>query len=384
MKALVACKAIPPSNRFVESVIPKSDWCPLKFGQCLKCGLLQLISPMPYDIVRSRHPWLSYSEPEAHLDALVDRLKPSLKSNTRVIGITTNDDSTLARFSRLGNFSTYRYDIHNDLGLTESCAGLESIQNAFNSGLAAALTARHGKADLLVVRYLLEHAHSPRSLLTELGLLLAPGGKIVLEVPSCEKFIESCDYNSIWEEHVSYFSQHTFSEILRCSGFEVKQIHLKDYPLEDSLVAIAVKADRPQSADAIPLAEELRSAQRFSETFSITRDRYREFFGTLRNKGKGIALFGAGHFAAMFLNLHELGNLVDFVVDDNPNKQGCLMPGTRVPIFGSDRLSECDICMLCINPDKEEQVVSKYQAFINAGGEFSSIFERSKLALRLS
>src|SRR5262245_2219314 len=80
----------PPSNRFLRPADGTEERHPLLLGQCQACTLLQLIEPMPVEMVRSRFEWLTYSEPEGHLDQLVERLAklPGLTPEAKIIGLT--------------------------------------------------------------------------------------------------------------------------------------------------------------------------------------------------------------------------------------------------------------------------------------------------------
>jgi hypothetical protein len=102
-------------------------------------------------------------------------------------------------------------------------------------------------------------------------------------------------------------------------------------------------------------------------------------FGRWRTQGKRVAVFGAGHLAAKFVNLLSLGELVDYIVDDNAHKQQLLMPGSRLPIRGSGVLLDGDIrrCLLSLNPESEQKVRAKMGTFLERGGEFLSIFALS-------
>src|SRR5438132_6475176 len=120
----------PPSNRFLLGPDERSECNSLKLGCCRTCGLAQLLSPMAIEMVRSRHAWITYNEPEGHLDRLVDVVATTaaITPHTRLIGLSYKDDSTLARFSKRGAASTYRLDPVNDLDIQESLAGLETLQ----------------------------------------------------------------------------------------------------------------------------------------------------------------------------------------------------------------------------------------------------------------
>ena len=251
--------------------------------------------------------------------------------------------------------------------------------------LAGELAAKHGKADLLVARHVLEHAHAPARFLQALGGLLAPGGRLVLEMPDCRKFIDACDYSFVWEEHICYYSPRTAVDVARRNGFAEVETLVYPYALEDSLVAILRPATDPAgTADDATLAQDLAAGRRFAAAFEAVRLRYRRHFDALRQAGQRIAVFGAGHLAAKFLNLLGLRDSVEYVIDDNPNKLGLTMPGSRLPIVGSSRLPEVDLCMLSLSPESEQKVLATHATSLHRGGRFASIFARSPLALRLS
>ena len=372
----------PPSNRFERAGAGTTETHPLVLGQCAACGLLQLLEPMPPAMARSRFEWLTYNEPEGHLDELVARLcrLPGVGPASRIAGVTYKDDTTLARFKRLGYANTYRYDMAADLELRDPCAGLESIQGAMDEARAGALAARHGLADLLVVRHILEHAHRPAAFLRLLRALVKPGGRLVCEMPDCAKFVHACDYSFVWEEHIAYFSRQTLAGLLDSAGVEVESAHLFPYPLEDSLIAVVRNAKPAAAARARgDLDAALADGQAFARRFAGMGERMRRLFGRWRLDGKRVAVFGAGHLAAKFVNFFALGALLECVIDDNPRKQTLLMPGSRLPIRGSAELASrpIDICLLSLNPESEQKVLAKNQSFLARGGRFLSIFALS-------
>jgi hypothetical protein len=372
----------PPSNRFVRPDAPDEEAHPLVVGQCPECGLIQLIDPMPFSMVKSHFDWVAYNEPEGHLDELVARLRglPGLSPDSRITGLTYKDDSTLARFNRAGYVNTFRYDLAADLGLGDPCAGLESVQAALSESLASGLAARHGRAEVLVARHVLEHAHDPTSFLGAVAKLVKPGGYLVFELPDCTKFVRACDYSFIWEEHIAYFSSHTLSKLVHNAGLMIHETKLYPYPLEDSLVGV-VRNQPPGTQPAVRegLEAALGEGRNFAERFSGLRERLQTAFRSWRGRGKRTAIFGAGHLAAKFVNLFSLREWLECIVDDNPRKQALLMPGSRLPIVGSAALGSgaIDLCLLSLNPESEQKVLAKNRAFVERGGQFLSIFALS-------
>lgn len=370
----------PPHNRFLKAREIVRDRHPLVIGVCGKCGLIQLKDPMPPSMVRSHHEWLTYNEPEGHLDALVEHLAARIAPDAKIFGLSYKDDSTLARFEKLGYGATFRYDMKADLGINDPCAGLETIQALMTEEQAAELAMKHGKADLLIVRHVLEHAHDPSGFMKALGKLVNPGGKIVFEMPDCRKFVDACDYSFVWEEHISYFSQSTMKGFAFRNGFAVEEMLAYPYPFEDSLIAVLTAGNA--SRETLPDEAEIASARRFAAHFDSAKKAYRDYFSRLHASGKHIAVFGAGHLAAKFLNLFDLKDFFDYVIDDNPHKQGLAMPGSGLPIVDSSHLPETDLCMLSLSPESEQKVLARQQAYVQYGGRFFSIFALSPSALK--
>jgi SAM-dependent methyltransferase len=337
---------------------------------------------MPASMVRSHHSWLTYNEPEGHLDTLVRHLTQLVGTDASIHGLTYKDDSTLARFNRHGYGRTYRYDMQSDLGVDDARAGLETVQSIIDEVLVNNLVRKHGTADLLIVRHLLEHAHAPTQFLRALSGLLAPGGKLVLEVPDCRKFINACDYSFIWEEHISYFSPQSIERFASHNRFSAIETQVFPYPLEDSLVVVMQPSkDDFAPTDDVDLEHELDANQRFGGRFEVIRQRYRTHLESLRLSGQRVAVFGAGHLAVKFLNLFDLKDCVDCVIDDNPHKQGLVMPGSGLAIVGSSKLQEIDLCLLALSPESEQKIFTKQQGYIQGGGRFASIFALSPLAI---
>lgn len=383
VKPLLDFDQQPPSNRFFREGEPQSESHSLALGQCAACGLVQLVGPMSENMVRSHHAWISYNEPEGHLDQMVDDLirMTGLKSDARIVGLSYKDDTTLARFNRRGFANTYRYDMEQDLGIADPLAGLETIQCATKAERADALAKKHGQADLLLVRHLLEHAHAPKRFLDALGRLVKPTGSLVFEMPESKKFLATCDYSFVWEEHIAYFTIETLRRFIQHARFDPWALTTYEYPLEDSLVAVVRPVSSGKNADE-PAAAEIALGDQYGKHFAQARERTRADLSRLKNEGKRVAVFGAGHLAAKFLNLFDLQDLVYCVIDDNPHKLGLRMPGSGVPVRPSSVLidEKIDLCLLSLSPESEKKVIAAKQAYVDQGGQFRSIFTLSPIA----
>jgi len=373
----------PPSNRFVGGAIEDSDKHPLILGQCQNCGLIQLVNPMPAQSVLSRYDWIVYNEPESHLDRMVDDLisLTGLKKNSSILGLTYKDDTTLERFKKRGYEKNYRLSLSEDLKIKNPLAGLETIQEFVSTTSLDSLTLYENKPDLLLVRHVLEHAHNPRKFIQSLTHQVKPGGYMVFEMPESTKFIEACDYSFIWEEHITYHTKNTIISLFQNVGLEVVAVENYSYPLEDSLVVIIRTFPNKSSIERDYVRGLLDIGRRYAEQFDEVKLKLSVMLKEYSDAGKKVALFGAGHLAAKFLNLLETSRFIYAVIDDNQNKSGLHMPGSMVAIKPSSILisEKVDLCLLSLNPESEAKVISKNTLYLESGGEFKSIFRLSKL-----
>lgn len=379
----------PIGNRYLRSAEEPELRHPMRVAQCPGCGVVQLVDPVPAAELVPPFDWITYNEPEGHLDDLAGRIRslPGVGPESLVVGISYKDDTTLARLSRLGLGRTYRLDLERDLEIGEPRAGLETIQARVTPARSRELSAAHGRADVLLVRHILEHAHDPRQFLDALIELVRPGGYLVFEVPDCSRALDTADCTTLWEEHVLYFTPRTFQSAFRLAGLTPHQFLVYPYSTENSLVAIVRREGLP--ASEVPfegLHEELERARRFAAELQERRHRVSRRLEQARVETGRIAIFGAGHLACTFVSMMGVEHLVDFAVDDHPAKRGLYLPGSRIPIRDSASLLEegVGLCLLALSPESEAKVVERNQEFLRLGGQFASIFPGKSNSLRVT
>ena len=380
--------AQPICNRFLNAPSDNEYLHDMVFGFCQDCGVVQLIDPVPAKELMPRVDWISYNEPEAHLDQLATDIRnlPGITADSTACGITFKDDSLLARMERLGVNNTWRIDPSRDLAITQAGVGVETIQDKLTLETASRIAGERGLADVVIVRHILEHAHDTASFIDAVKTLVKPSGYIVFEVPDCTKSLESCDYSCPWEEHVLYFTPETLKRGLAMSEMPMVAYASYAYSLEDSLVAIvrpSVESQAVESVGGVTPEEQERIAT-YAATLAQHQEKLQSYFSQYRKDGGKVALLGAGHLACTFINLLGLKEHIEFIVDDNSNKRGLFLPGSGLPIVGAEALISEDIklCLLSVHPQAEDRVIENNQSFTENGGAFASMFPRSKLALK--
>lgn len=373
----------PPANRFLRpggSLTDLEERHPLSLGVCQQCGTIQLVDRMPIDTIRPRYEWLVYNEPEGHLDDLVEKLAalPGVTKESRILGITYKDASTLDRMARRGFTHTKCVSV-GDFEAPVKPFGLETIQAILSEKAnVARLRRTYGEADVVLLRHVAEHAPDASRLIDALRGLLAPGGYIVLEVPDSERILSAGNHAFVWEEHFSYFIETSLGRLAQAVGAELAWFGRYVYPYEDSLIAVFRfdGADAKETGQATAVKEASESVANFAVELEQSRVHWRAELEGYRARGETVAMFGAGHLAVKFINFLNMGDLIDCVVDDHPQKAGLLMPGSHRPIVPSAELAArgVTVCISTLNPESEARVRQKLTSFFDGGGCFVPAF----------
>ncbi len=376
----------PVCNRFLKEPTESEYHHRIMFGQCEECGLLQLTDTAPSKELKPIYDWITYREPEGHLDDLSKTISElnNLKKNSIIGGFSFKDDSLLARLNKLGFKNTWRINLSEDLDVLEKGAGVETIQDVLNEEKAEKIVRKYGKSDILVIRHLLEHVHDIKKFETALKILAKNDSYVVFEVPDCTPALETLDYTTIWEEHTMYFTQKTFKFYCNSKNKNLVYYKLAPYTMENSLVGIVKLGEEIEIKGSNKKnEEEISRAELFASNFKIQQKIIESFLNHYKKTRGKIVIFGAGHLSCKFVNLLNLKELIYCFIDDSKNKQGLYMPGSQLPIKSPEILSEdsVSLCLLGLGEEIQEKIITNNNQFINKGRTFASIFSSGKRSI---
>ncbi len=373
----------PINNRFLKN---KSDTSPsfkveIIFDQ--KNNILKLASPFPVDQIKPQYNWITCYEPEAHLDDLI-KIIVSLKEidhNTVFSGFSFKDDTCLRRLNDKGYKNTWRIDPKLDLGIKDELANIETFQEKFTNEKANQIVNKRKKADVLFVRHVIEHAYDIDEFVLSLKKLIKDDGLIVFEIPDCLESLQNGNCSMVWEEHIYYFTEETFFNFLKKKGFEIIFSKSWYYSMENSIVAIVKKA----RSNDVEFNQNLYNRnvellKNYKSKILVQKKIIKNKLSLFREQHGSIAMFGAGHLTITFISIYELKSLIDFVFDDNPNKENMFLPCGGIPIYSSNKLLQTDtkLCLLCLNPDHHEKISDKLAKLSDNNLIIGSIFPESK------
>jgi len=187
----------------------------------------------------------------------------------------------------------------------------------------------------------------------------------------------------VWEEPSYYFTYTTLFNCLKWNSFRpVRKERLRS----DEEDLILILADRnPQNTLTelkTSLTKEFANGRSYSICFEQTKLSWKRCLQGFRQQGP-IALFGVGHLSISFVNYFNLGNYIDFAVDDNEHKQGRFLPGSRIRIAGTDEIRKRKPSLVLLGFAVDPQVLSqtRWQEMIGNGVTVKSIFPGNQLSV---
>ena len=368
----------PFSHHFLQSPNQEEYVHPLETVCCTRCGLIQIADPAPSEVLYRNYVTLSSWKLNPHLPQIVSMLKShaQLTSDSLIIEVGCNDGTFLNFLKEQGYPKSVGIEPSEDAFEAAKLGGAEVVKGFLVPSLADKVVRQYGTADVLICRHVLEHITDLRTFAEAFRGLLKPGSVVLMEVPDFGFSLKALDYSAIWEQHSNYFTDATLTYFLELAGIDVLQVDRFVFS-GMALAVVGVYAGNPHSPaiDRCQI-EEIRSrAERYGTSFPRFKEVLHRKLENFRNTSGPIAAYGAGSRTCSLINFVGIGKYLQFVADDQPEKQGHYMPGSRLPIVESSCLLSQGIrlCLLGVNAENEEKVIEKHRQFETGSGQFRSL-----------
>ena len=355
---------------------------PLKVQVCEHCFLAQAaLYQQPENIFGEYQYFSSYSTGWlAHCKAYVDMIVPRLGLNARsqVLEVACNDGYLLQYFQPYG-IPARGVEPAGNVAEAAREKGIDVRCCFFNAETAGEIAAQDGRYDLVIGNNVLAHVPDINSFVAGLAAVLGPEGTITMEFPHLMQLIQNSQFDTIYHEHFYYLSLAAVQRIFQAHGLEAYDVEL----LETHGGSLRVyAAHRPygmaRMESSVPdlLAREksfglcgMQAYARFSEKMLRIKLETLWQFTQWKKEGKHIAAFGAAAKGNTFLNYCGINkDMVDFVVDSNPHKQGLYLPGSLVPVLAPEALRRYRPDYLVILPWNLTSEIMEEAAFVSEWG----------------
>ena len=243
------------------------------------------------------------------------------------------------------------------------------------------LRAEGKRADVILANNVLAHVADLHGFVEGIAILLKEHGVAVIEVPYVKDLIDHCEFDTIYHEHLCYFS--VTALVQRCSGGTGSRLeHVEHYPIHGGSLRLVV-GTRPEVADSVCayLKEEadqklnqLGYYKDFASKVAAIKEALRNMLHDLKAQGKTLAAYGAAAKGSILLNYAGIdADLIDFVVDRNVHKQGRFMPGVHIPIYapGEGSSTEMPDYVLVLPWNFKEEILQQQAEYRRRGGRSS-------------
>lgn len=345
----------PISNAYLtEKTIKEPEkWYPLKVMICAHCWLVQT-----NDLIRAGDifsedyayfssfstSWLKHAE--KYVEKMVSRFNLSYQST--VVEVAANDGYLLQYVKKKG-IPCYGIEPTRSTAQAAIEKGIEIIEEFFGVTKAKVLVARARQADLIVANNVLAHVPDINDFVKGFSTLLKPHGVATFEFPHLLNLVEKNQFDTIYHEHYSYLSLTAVRTIFEANGLTVFDV--EELPTHGGSLRIYAQRN---DMEYYPISSAVKTLQEKEVRLGMnTIDFYQGiqkqvekikidlllFLLEAKRQGKRVGAYGAAAKGNTLLNFAGIRNdLIQFVVDRNPVKQGKFLPGSRLPIVAEHRL----------------------------------------------
>jgi hypothetical protein len=361
---------------------PDELFVPLDLSFCENCSLVQILQTVEPEILFCRsYPYFSSVSPALmkhfanSAEALIARL--GLGPEHLVIEAASNDGYMLRVFKERG-IPVLGIDPADGPALAAESRGIPTLNRFFTTELARELRADGRRADLFLANNVLAHVADLNGFVDGIGTLLAPTGTAVIECPYVVDLIEHCEFDTIYHQHLCYFSVTALDALFRRRGLFLNRVERTAIHGGSLRLFVAPFEAVEDSVRDLLASERAAGVTSFAyyRNFAERVDRLRtsvvDLLRGLRTDGKRIAAYGAAAKANTLLAYFGIDStLVDYIADLNGFKIGRFMGGNHLPIVDPARIAaEQPDYLLILAWNFAAEIMNQQSAYHDAGGRF--------------
>jgi len=355
---------------------------PLDVSFCPACSLVQIEKTVPpQKLFGADYPYYS-----SFSDTLIEHSRRNVEARIRERELSghhfavelASNDGYLLQFYREKGIRVLGIDPAEGPVRAARERGIDSLQAFFNEDLARDLVSRAGQADVIHANNVLAHVPDSNGFVRGIATLLKDDGTAVIEVPYVRQLIDHIEFDTIYHEHLCYFSVTALVALFLRNGLVLNRV--ESLPIHGGSLRLFAEKREDTDPSVLRLLEE-------EERLGVTQYRYYENFGKrveslcgrirdlivgLKSRGARLAGYGAAAKGTILLNVVGLDHeILDWVADRNVHKQGRYIPGVRLPIVAPEQLlAEKPDYVLILPWNFRDEIIEQQAEYRRRGGRF--------------
>lgn len=386
LKKVIDLGDSPPPNTLLtkDQLVKKEPFSPLMVNFCLDCGQVQLSHVVSPELMFRSYPYVSSTSMvmvkhfEEYAKSVYKNLE--LKKGALVVEIGSNDGILLKFFKKLGA-KVLGIDPARNIAKLATKEGILTLPEFFTAGIAKKVAKKYGKAKLIIGNNVFAHINNLDEVMAGVTELLEANGAFIVEFPYTVDVVENNVFDSIYHEHLSYLAVIPLEKFFKRFGMKIFDV-VKS-PVQGGSVRIFVKKQDGEypikksvtQFTALEKRKKINQAQtflKFAKKIESTKKSLNNILRKLKGENKTIVGYGAPGRSTTLLNYFDIDTkILDYIVDDNPHKQGLYTPGTHIPIFPTSKLqSSRPDYLLILSWNYAIPIMANLSDFKKRGGHF--------------
>ena len=355
IKNFISLGKIPLANSLLpkENLLSEEKLYPLEVMYCPTCHNCQLSYAVPRDKLFKNYLYVTSTTKtfRNHFEKMAEEIAKeyNLDNNSLVVDIGSNDGLLLKKFSEQG-IKVMGVEPAKNIAEIARRNGIETIIDYFNAEVVKGIIRSKGNADIITANNVFAHTENLGDMIFNVKKLLKEDGIFIIEVQYLLDTIKNLTFDNIYHEHIHYFSLLTLKEFFAKHDMEIFKAQHVDTHGGSIRVFIQKKGGSITVEESVNEflekektfgLDKLETYESFAKEVYNIKDTIKRYIKKIKSENKTIVGYGAPAKATTLLNFCEIKKgEIDYIIDDNPLKQGLIIPGVRIPIKSREYLEK--------------------------------------------